>query len=374
MLGVIRVLGVVVVMGGLLAALFLSQREEGALQVSGFVEADQIRVGSRVGGRVLAVHVEEGDRVKQGQLLLELEPYDLLERRAEAAAELERRQAEALRLEAGFRPEEIAQAEAVRARLAARLDELEKGPRPQEIDAAEARVREAEATLDLARTEHERALRLSAAGTAPAEEVERAQSALKVAGERRNARGQELALLKEGTRAEVTAQAKAQLAEAEAALALVRKGYREEDKAQARAAVAAAEAALRAFDGRVAELKVFAPVDGIIEALRLRKGDLLPPDAPALTLLDPARLWVRAYVPEARLSFATGAKVKVRVDAQQGREFAGEITFVAGEAEFLPGNVQTPEERSKQVFRIKVDLREGLDVLRPGMPADVLFP
>ena len=365
---------VVVVAAALLGVLLLSQREEGPLKVSGFLEADQIRVGSRVGGRVLAVHAEEGDRVKAGQLLLELEPYDLIERKAEAAAELERRRAELRRLEKGFRPEEVAQADAVRARLAARLAELEKGPRQQEIDAAEARVREADALVELARAEHARATRLAAAGTASAEELERAVSALKVAEEQRNARGQELALLKEGTRPEVVAQAKAQLAEAEAALALVRAGYREEDKAQARAAVAAAEASLRALDERVNELKVIAPMDGVVEALRLRKGDLLAPDAPALTLLDPTRLWVRAYVPEARLSFGTGAKVLVRVDAHPGRDFKGEVTFVAREAEFLPGNVQTPEERSKQVFRIKVDLREGLDVLRPGMPADVAFP
>jgi multidrug resistance efflux pump len=369
-----RLLLVACVAAALLALLLLQGNEEGPLRVSGFLEADQIRVGSRVGGRVHALHVDEGDRVTAGQLLLELEPYDLLERQAEAAAELERRRAVLARLEAGFRREEVAQAEAVADRLRARLAELQKGPRPQEIEAAEAHVREAEATVELEQAEHARVRTLVEALTASREELDRAIGALRVAEERRNARAQELALLREGTRPEVIAQARAQLAEAEAALALVRAGYRAEEVAEARAAVAAAEAALRALAERVAELRIVAPLDGTVEALRLRKGDLLGPDAPALSLLDPARLWVRAYVPEARLSFGPGAAVKVRVDAYPGREFKGEVTFVAREAEFLPGNVQTPEERSKQVFRIKVDLREGLDVLRPGMPADVVFP
>jgi hypothetical protein len=64
-------------------------------------------------------------------------------------------------------------------------------------------------------------------------------------------------------------------------------------------------------------------------------------------------------------------KVAISVDSFPGRHFAAHISFVARQAEFTPNNVQTPEERSKQVFRIKVTLDEGLDVLRPGMAADV---
>jgi len=128
------------------------------------------------------------------------------------------------------------------------------------------------------------------------------------------------------------------------------------------------------LEERIAELRITAPLAGTIEALRLRRGDLVAPNAPVLTILDPGRLWVRAYVPENRLSFEIGTRVEVRVDAYPDRAFAGEITFIARQAEFVPGNIQTPEERAKQVFRITVDLREGLDLLRPGMPADVRFP
>ena len=94
-------------------------------------------------------------------------------------------------------------------------------------------------------------------------------------------------------------------------------------------------------------------------------------NAPALSLMDLGNLWVRAYVPENHLNLQNGQKLSVTVDSFPGRKFAGHVSFVARQAEFTPNNVQTPEERSKQVFRVKVTLDEGLDVLRPGMAADV---
>jgi len=97
----------------------------------------------------------------------------------------------------------------------------------------------------------------------------------------------------------------------------------------------------------------------------------VPPNAPVVSMLDLGTLWVRAYVPENRLDLALGQRVVVTVDSFPGREFAGHVSFVARQAEFTPGNVQTPEERSKQVFRIKVEIDEGRDQLRPGMIADV---
>jgi multidrug resistance efflux pump len=92
-----------------------------------------------------------------------------------------------------------------------------------------------------------------------------------------------------------------------------------------------------------------------------------------MSILDPSRLWVRAYMPENRLGVRTGETAWVTVDSFPSERFRGEITYVSRQAEFTPSNIQTPEERSKQVFRIKVTLKEGRDKLRPGMSADVLL-
>jgi HlyD family secretion protein len=82
---------------------------------------------------------------------------------------------------------------------------------------------------------------------------------------------------------------------------------------------------------------------------------------------------VRAYLPENRLDLQLGQKATLRVDSFPDRRFAGHISFISRAAEFTPSNIQTPEERIKQVFRIKVMLDEGLDVLRAGMAADVFL-
>ena len=122
---------------------------------------------------------------------------------------------------------------------------------------------------------------------------------------------------------------------------------------------------------QIEELAIKAPVNGTIESVELRPGDLVAPNAPALSILDNSTIWVRAYVPENQLSLQLGQKLPVTVDSFPARRFAAHVSFIARQAEFTPNNVQTPEERSKQVFRIKVTLDEGLDMLHPGMAADV---
>jgi multidrug resistance efflux pump len=309
--------------------------------------------------------------VHRDDLLVELEPFDLLERRAEAMAVLAQRQAELNKRTTGFRAEEIAQARAHRDQLASYLAQLEHGPRPQEIATAKAELALATAEYQLALVEQQRLEALIAKGAAAQEELDRARRAFKVASAGLQVRQEQLALLTEGTRPEEIAQARAQLAEAEHLWQLRARGYRSEEIAEATAAVKAAEAALHALDRHIAELAIRAPVDGIVEATALHTGDLVAANTPVLSLIDMRVLWVRAYVPENHLNLHLGQALRVTVDSFPGRSFAGRLSFIARQAEFTPGNVQTPEDRSQQVFRIKVTLSEGLDVLRPGMAADV---
>ncbi|MCA9040358.1 MAG: HlyD family efflux transporter periplasmic adaptor subunit, partial [Planctomycetaceae bacterium] len=114
-----------------------------------------------------------------------------------------------------------------------------------------------------------------------------------------------------------------------------------------------------------------APVQGTVEAVDLQPGDLVPTDAPVISILDHSHMWVRAFVPENRQAVNVGDEVTLTVDAFPDEEFIGRISYVAHQAEFTPRNVQTSDERAKQVFRIKVELPEGTSRLRPGMAADV---
>ena len=145
-------------------------------------------------------------------------------------------------------------------------------------------------------------------------------------------------------------------------------GTRPERLAQGRAQLAEIEAQLQ-------EMRIVAPADSVLEVLSVKAGDVLAPNREVATLLLPQHLWVRVYAPEPWLGhLKLGGEVKVRVDSFPNKEFAGTIEQIARVAEFTPRNVQTLEERIKQVFGVKVrlDNREGL--LRAGMSADVFFP
>ncbi|NOS99885.1 MAG: HlyD family efflux transporter periplasmic adaptor subunit [Phycisphaerales bacterium] len=360
--------------GGAVGWLSWQQSRPRPFVVSGFVEADPVRVGSRVGGRIAEVWIEEGRRVQPAEKLFRIDPFDLRERLARAEAQLAAARAEHARLAAGFRPDEIEQGRARRDQAAAALDKLVAGPRPREIEIAREQLNVAKANLDLAQSEFDRIVGLREQAQAAQTEYDRAVRALKAAQAQIAATGQQLALLEEGTRSEDIAQARAALAEADSALRLVSEGFRKEEIDKAAAEVAAVQAEVAAAQQQLGELIVSSPCDCVVEAIQLRPGDLVAPNAPAVTLLDLGQMWVRAYVPESRLALVRlGQRVPIRVDGLDGTRFAAHVSYIARDAEFIPRNVQTPEERSKQVFRVKVTLDEGLDRLRVGMSADVLF-
>ncbi len=363
---VFPILLVATVVAGLLLA---SKLQQEPMNVSGYIEAHEIRLGSRVGGRVAKVLVEEGDRVKAGQILVELEPFDLRAREAEGRANLTAHESEYDKLKTGFRPEEVAQANARVAQLTAEHQRLVKGPRQAEIDAARAQVEVASARLTLAQRVHDRTEELFRSNSLSAQELDRAVEGLEAARGLLLARNKELQLLEEGTRKEDIAGAQAKLEEAKAAYDMLLAGYREQEIAQAKAKVDAADASLAAILAQIQELKIVAPMDGVVESLELQPGDLTAPGGPVMSMMETGELWVRAYLPE-RLQLEIGQTVPVTVDAFPD-ELTGEVTFISRQAEFTPSNVQTPEERSKQVFRIKVTLLDDLDRLRPGMSADV---
>ena len=365
---------IVIGAAGLAGWLYWQQGRRAPFVVSGFVEADGIRVGSRVGGRVARVDVDEGATVTTGQPLYELEPFDLREKLAEAKSESAAAKAEHARTRSGYRPQEIEQARAKRDLAKATLDKLRAGPRPQEIEISREQLKEAEANLELAQADFARIDRLREDQQAAPNEYDEATRTLKAARARATAARQALALLQEGTRTEEIAEAEAQLAATEQALNLLEAGFRSEDIEQAAAMEAAAQAKVTAIEVQLSELSVTSPCDCVVEAIDLQPGDLIASNAPSVSLLDLSRMWVRTYVPEARLGeVKLGQRVPVKVDSFPEERFAARVTYIATEAEFTPRNVQTPEERSKQVFRVKVTLEEGRDRIRVGMPADVLF-
>ncbi len=369
------VLFVVLIAGSGTGWLYLQQSSRGQPVVSGFIEADQVRVGSRVGGRVSVVHVEEGRRVAKGDRLFEIDPFDLREHLAEANALLASAEADHQRLSSGWRVEEIAQARARRDQAAANLSKMRAGPRPGEINIAREKVRMAEANLEFAESEYQRVVKLREDASAAKTEFDQAVRTLKrsraeVAGGR-----EEVALLEEGTRAEEILSAEAILLETVSALKLAESGYRVEEIARAEAQVSAASARVHAIARQIEELTVVSPCDCLVEAIDLRPGDLVASSAPSVALLEVGSLWVRSYVPQLYLGLVhLGDDLQLSVDTLPGDAYVGRVTFIASDGEFTPRNLQTPAERGKQVFRMKLDIQGDLTRLRVGMSADVLLP
>jgi multidrug resistance efflux pump len=364
------VVGVTAGMVGL--ALYQSRPRPGA--ISAVIEADDIRVGSLTGGRVQTVLVQEGQEVAPGQTLARLDPYNLPERLAEAEAERAAAKAVCARLATGFREEEREQARGRRDAAQAAYEEAVAGPRKEEVEQATELHREALADLRLARQLSERSTALYKQQAGSKEEMDRDTARTAAAEALVNARRAQLELLRNGTRSEVIAQCRARLEQARAEVRLVENGYRSEELEEANARLRMAEARVQALQKQMRELDIVAPVGAVVEAVSLRPGDMVAPSAPAVTLVERGRLWARTYLPESHLARAQlNAPVRLLVDGFPGRSFTGKVVFTAHLPEFTPNNVQTPDTRGNQVYRVRIAITEGLDVLRPGMAASLSF-
>lgn len=235
---------------------------------------------------------------------------------------------------------DAAELPARRDRAAAVLAELEAGPRKEEIAAAKADWEAQVADLELARTNARRAEELFSQKTISAAERDETVNRANLLEKTAAAAKSRYDLLLAGTRPEQIEQARAQLAE---------------------------------LNTQLAEMKIVAPTNSVLEVLSVKVGDVLAPNQQVATLVLP-HIWVRVFVPEPWLGkISLGEKVSVGVDSFPGKTFDGVVEQISREAEFTPRNVQTAEERVKQVFGIKVRL-ELSSGLRAGMSADVTFP
>lgn len=342
------------------------------LVLSGTIEADEVNIGSKVAGRISAVLVKEGQEVKQDEPLIRFESYDLDARRADAVAAIAEAEANYEKLKNGSRPEEIAQAKARAEAAWMSLELARNGPRKQEIDAARADLEAANADFEVARSTLARVERLTREGVQSKQDYDNAKAAFDRAGGLRESARQKLNLLLAGTRNEEVQRAEREYREASANLQLVQRGSRKEDIDAARAQVERARAALQQIETQRGELEVKSPADAFVEVFQLRPGDLINPNSPVATLVEINRLWVRVYVPEPELgNMQLGREVSVSVDTFRGESFKGTIEHISSRGEFTPRNVQTRDERTHQVFAVRVRVDNSTHRLRAGMAADV---
>ena len=343
-----------------------------SFMISGVIEADDIHVGSRVGGRVLKVVAREGETVKAGEPMVLLEPDELNASLAEAEANLRQMEAKYALLNAGYRTEEIEQAEAAAKQAQAELHHLISAPRRQELDQAAADWAAAKISAENSDKTSELMKDLSKRHFSAKREAEDAAAKAAEAEQKMKTLRQRYDQLLAGTRPEEIERVKQRVAETGARLRQLRAGYRKEEIAQAKSALEAARAKVRLRRAELDETVIKAPADALVETLDLESGDLVAAGKPIATLLRTGSLWIRAYLPEARLRFVqAGDKVSIRVDSFPDRSFSGVVRRIQRQGEVGPAKAQSPEERVAQVFPTEIVIDDPDHLLRPGMSADI---
>ena len=293
---------------------------DGRVVASGHIEANDVRVATKVRGRLLQRPVDEGDAVKAGQLLGVVDTVD---------AELSLREAVALRDQADA---------GLRLRIA--------GSRREDIAELAARVDSVVADLAGAEKELTRQDALLADGITP-----------------QNTRDDALAR-RDALRGQVES--------AKQALARAKAGSRDQEIEAARATRDATEARIAQLRQQIADATIVSPIDGLVTEKIAEAGELLAAGAPVLLITDLAKPWLTVYVAEPDLGkIMLGGPAEVRTDGGERRQ--GKVIFIASTAEFTPKNVQTRDERVKLVYRVKIGLDNADGLFKPGMPAEARF-
>ena len=314
---------VLLALAGIGAWLVHASREEHERQVLrlfGNVDIREVNLGFRVSGRISEVLRDEGDEVKAGEILARLddEPY--------------RREAEQSRGQV--------------ASLQAHLQLMEAGNRPQEIAQARALVREREVTAANAQRVYKRQEELLGSKAVSIQERDDAEAAYH--------------------------EADARLKSAREQLNLLEAGFRSEDIAQAGADLVRAQAALASAELHIEDTVLKSPCDGVVLTRAQEPGAILQPGTTVLTVSLKRPVWVRAYVNELDLGrIHPGAKVKVYMDSRPTHPYSGQIGYISPRAEFTPKNVETTELRTSLVYRLRVVVDNPDEALRQGMPVTV---
>ena len=324
------------------------QLPEGLIQANGRIEGDTIIVASKQPGKIIAIRAREGDEVVANQTLVELDDKTARARAAQAEAD----QATA-----------VAQAEQCRKEYEVLCAEV-----PYSIDAAkeavaasQARLQQSEAEERQAAKERNRYWTLAETGSVGWEVGERADLKWRVA---RDAVVEARAAL---------AQARDNLKNAQ--LGPTRISAKQAQTAAYEARADAAQARVEEAQSVLADLTIKSPTAGSVTLRLADLGEVVNAGTPLLEVVDLDRLYLKVFIPEVEIGkVRIGLPAKIYIDAFPDKPFDAEVRNIASRAEFTPKEIQTPDERVKLVYAVKLYLDANPDHrLTPGLPADAVI-
>ncbi len=319
----VTVLIVVVVIAALVGGwMWYQSKQESTLTLYGNVDIRTVNLSFRVGGRLASLSVDEGDAIKAGQTLGEIDKAPYENALLQAQANVTTAQAKYDLATAGYRDEEIAQAAAA--------------------------VNQARAAYDYAQNYFLRQQGLWKSRVISANDLENARSSRD--------------------------QAQATLKSAQDKLSQYRTGNRPQEIEQAKAGLEQAQAALAQAQLDLHDTTLVAPSAGTVLTRAVEPGSMLSAGGTVFTLSLTRPVWVRAYIDEINLQQAQpGQDVLLYTDGRPNKPYHGKIGFVSPTAEFTPKTVQTPDLRTDLVYRLRIIVTDADDSLRQGMPVTVRF-
>jgi len=287
----------------------------------GTLERDRVEISVESNEPIVAIHVTDGQILKVGDLIIEQDPA---------------RQEKVL-----------AQQLALRDQAAGRLAELQRGPRPETIREARAQLESTQASTINAAANLVRAKEVFERDLSDQSTLDFATTRWKTAAAAQKAANESLERLLNGTTIE--------------------------ELQQAIAALAAAEAGIRQIQLNIERLKVYAPVDGMLDKRLYQIGERPQIGATIAVILDSARTYARIYVPEPhRTSLQPGKKLDVRIDGND-RLITGTVRWVSADASFTPYFALTEHDRSRLSYLAEIDVPDASS-LPSGVPLEVDFP
>jgi len=327
------------------------------LELTGLVQATEMKDASELGGRVVAVYVQEGDTVKQGQPLLAFSQRDMDARLSQAQATFNQAQAEYDLIRKGATSADLAQASATVSQANTEVRLLRKEDAVS-LSQAQAQLSQATAKLEDAQQALDQGPQLLQEGIISTQKLEQLQQTHQLAREaQRNAQLRVSQLQHNTSRSpETVSIAQDKLKSAKAFYQKVAQGARPEEEAIAKAAVDKAKSQLKALQNQRDEVTVKAKITGTVTLLNARPGDLILPGQPVVLIVDDQHLWTDVYVPEAKLyDVQVGQAVEARPTTHPNMVFPGEVALVNVKSEFVPTNTAVNANEGP-AFRVKVRL------------------
>jgi HlyD family secretion protein len=355
---------------------------EGRILLHGNIEMTEIDIAFKTAGKLIERTISEGDNVEAGQVVARLDREQLLRQREQAVAalELSKAQLEEAVTAAHYQREAVAaDVDGRRADLRsseARLRELQTGSRPEEVQEEQASVTASEAVFDHARSDWERARELFKDGLISRAQHDEARARYDSASATLRERRERLKMVEAGPRKEVIEAQRSQVERAAAGLRLAEANIIETQRhmqeiAGRRADVERAQALVALIDTQIQDTIATSPVAGVVLVKSADPGEVLAAGTTVVTIGDMKKPWLRGYINETDLGrVKIGSAVSVKTDSYRNKIYQGRVTFISSQAEFTPKQIQTPDERVKLSYRVKIEIDNRDGELKVNMPAD----